>query len=117
MGRRIRDKELSNTHGAGLDISVDTAAIKTRVTLIFLSLSREDVDTRNSTFLVRALREVDTRDLRELRQENPRRKKKKPAKRLPLQEMVSLDSDDSSRGIRSQESYHKKHPKPKVGGG
>uniref|UniRef100_A0A9L0TNU0 von Willebrand factor A domain containing 3B n=1 Tax=Equus caballus TaxID=9796 RepID=A0A9L0TNU0_HORSE len=77
----------------------------------------EDVDTRNSTFLVRALREVDTRDLRELRQENPRRKKKKPAKRLPLQEMVSLDSDDSSRGIRSQESYHKKHPKPKVGGG
>lgn len=73
--------------------------------------------TKNSTFLICPLKEIDTGDLRELRQENPRKKKKKPAKRLPLQEMVSSDSDDSSHGIRSQESNPKKYPKPKVGGG
>ncbi|XP_030884589.1 von Willebrand factor A domain-containing protein 3B [Leptonychotes weddellii] len=77
----------------------------------------EDVKTKNSTFLICPLKEIDTGDLRELRQENPRKKKKKPAKRLPLQEMVSSDSDDSSHGIRSQESNPKKHPQPKVGGG
>ena len=73
--------------------------------------------TKNSTFLICPLEEIDTGNLRELRQESPRKKKKKPAKKLPLQEMVSSDSDDSSHGIRSQESNPKKHPKPKVGGG
>ncbi|XP_014647134.1 PREDICTED: von Willebrand factor A domain-containing protein 3B [Ceratotherium simum simum] len=73
----------------------------------------ENVDKRNSAFLIWPFKEVDTGDLQEQRQENPRRKKKKPARRLPLQEMVSLDSEDSSHGIRSQESYPKKHPKPK----
>ncbi|XP_044234443.2 von Willebrand factor A domain-containing protein 3B isoform X6 [Ursus arctos] len=77
----------------------------------------EDVKTKNSTFLICPLKEIDTGDLRELQQENPRKKKKKPVKRLPLQEMVSSDSDDSSRGIRSQESDPKTHPKPRVGGG
>ncbi|CAD7677341.1 unnamed protein product [Nyctereutes procyonoides] len=76
----------------------------------------EDVNTKNSTFLIWPLKEIDTGDLRELKQENVRKKKKKPAKRLPLQEMMSSDSDDSSPGIRSQESYPKKHPNPKVGG-
>uniref|UniRef100_A0A8I3PCS2 von Willebrand factor A domain containing 3B n=2 Tax=Canis lupus familiaris TaxID=9615 RepID=A0A8I3PCS2_CANLF len=76
----------------------------------------EDVNTKNSTFLIWPLKEIDTGDLRELKQENVRKKKKKPAKRLPLQETMSSDSDDSSPGIRSQESYPKKHPNPKVGG-
>ena len=70
---------------------------------------------RNSTFLTRPTKEAGTTDLRELRQENPRRKKKKPAKRLPLLEVVSSDSDDPSRGNRSQESFPKRHTK--VGGG
>ncbi|XP_060464030.2 von Willebrand factor A domain-containing protein 3B isoform X4 [Panthera onca] len=73
----------------------------------------EDVKTKNSTFLIWPLKETDTGDLQELRPENPRKKKKKPSKRLPLQETVSSESDDSSHGIRSQESYPKKHPKPK----
>uniref|UniRef100_A0A8C0RMS6 von Willebrand factor A domain containing 3B n=2 Tax=Canis lupus familiaris TaxID=9615 RepID=A0A8C0RMS6_CANLF len=73
----------------------------------------EDVNTKNSTFLIWPLKEIDTGDLRELKQENVRKKKKKPAKRLPLQETMSSDSDDSSPGIRSQESYPKKHPNPK----
>ncbi|XP_027476221.2 von Willebrand factor A domain-containing protein 3B isoform X6 [Zalophus californianus] len=64
----------------------------------------EDVTTKNSAFLIRPLKEIDTGDLQELRQENPRKKKKKPAKRLPLQEMVSSDSDDSSHGIRTTHS-------------
>ncbi|XP_077605470.1 von Willebrand factor A domain-containing protein 3B [Crocuta crocuta] len=76
-------------------------------------LKVEDVDTKNSAFLIWPLKEIDTEDLRELRQENPRKKKKKPSKRLPLQETVSSESDDSFRGIRSQESSPKKHPKPK----
>uniref|UniRef100_A0A7N5P7Q3 von Willebrand factor A domain containing 3B n=1 Tax=Ailuropoda melanoleuca TaxID=9646 RepID=A0A7N5P7Q3_AILME len=64
----------------------------------------EDVKTKNSTFLICPLKAIDTGDLRELQQENPRQKKKKPVKRLPLQEMVSSDSDDSSRGIRTTNS-------------
>ncbi|XP_066123884.1 LOW QUALITY PROTEIN: von Willebrand factor A domain-containing protein 3B [Saccopteryx bilineata] len=72
----------------------------------------EDMDMmKNSTCLVCPIKEAGTADLRELRQENPRRKKKKPAKRLPLQEVVTLDSGDPSHGDRSQESSFKRHPK------
>uniref|UniRef100_A0A8D1AG76 VWFA domain-containing protein n=1 Tax=Sus scrofa TaxID=9823 RepID=A0A8D1AG76_PIG len=76
----------------------------------------EDMDTKNSTLLIRPIKEVDTGDLQELKKENPRRKKKKAARRLPLQEMESPDSDDSSHGNMSRESYPERHPKPKVGG-
>lgn len=72
---------------------------------------------KNSSLLTWPVREAGTTDLRELRQENLRRKKKKPAKRLPLQEVVSSDSDDPSHGNRSQESYPWRHPKSKEGGG
>ncbi|XP_029793069.1 von Willebrand factor A domain-containing protein 3B isoform X4 [Suricata suricatta] len=75
-------------------------------------LKVEDVNTENSTFLICPLKEMDTGDLRELKQENSRKKKKKSSKRLPLQETVSSESDDSSHGIRSQEPS-KKHSKPK----
>ncbi|ELK23201.1 von Willebrand factor A domain-containing protein 3B [Myotis davidii] len=77
----------------------------------------EDVGMKNSSLLTWPVREAGTTDLRELRQENLRRKKKKPAKRLPLQEAVSSDSDDPCHGNRSQESYPWRHPEPKVGGG
>uniref|UniRef100_A0A8C3VKE6 DUF4537 domain-containing protein n=1 Tax=Catagonus wagneri TaxID=51154 RepID=A0A8C3VKE6_9CETA len=76
----------------------------------------EDMDAKNSTFLGRQTKEVDTRDLQELKQENPKRKKKKALRRLPLQGMESYDSDKSSQGNRSQESYPKRHPKPKSTG-
>ncbi|XP_036158174.1 von Willebrand factor A domain-containing protein 3B [Myotis myotis] len=72
----------------------------------------EDVGMKNSSLLTWPVREAGTTDLRELR-----RKKKKPAKRLPLHEAVSSDSDDPCHGNRSQESYPWRHPKPKVGGG
>ncbi|XP_065783522.1 von Willebrand factor A domain-containing protein 3B isoform X2 [Muntiacus reevesi] len=77
----------------------------------------EDMDTKNSTLLVWPIKEVNTGDLQATRQENPRRKKKKARKRLPLQEVVSSDSDDASRGNRSRDSHPKRHPKPKLGGG
>ncbi|XP_055395368.1 von Willebrand factor A domain-containing protein 3B isoform X2 [Bubalus kerabau] len=77
----------------------------------------EDMDTKNSSLLVWPIREVNTGDLQATKQENPRRKKKKASKRLPLQEVVSSDSDDSSRGNRSRDSHPKRHPKPKLGGG
>ncbi|XP_066233723.1 LOW QUALITY PROTEIN: von Willebrand factor A domain-containing protein 3B [Saccopteryx leptura] len=74
----------------------------------------EDMDMmKNSTCLVCPIKEAGTVDLQELRQENPRRKKKKPAKRLPLQEVVTLDPGDPSHGDRSQESSFKRHPKLK----
>ncbi|XP_059798750.1 von Willebrand factor A domain-containing protein 3B [Balaenoptera ricei] len=76
----------------------------------------EDMEIKNS-LLIWPIKEVNTGDLQALRQENPRRKKKKATKRLPLQEMVSSDSDDSSHGNRSQESYRKTHPKPRLGEG
>ncbi|KAF6270489.1 von Willebrand factor A domain containing 3B [Rhinolophus ferrumequinum] len=73
-----------------------------------------DVDMKNSTSLIRTIKEADTADLGELREENPRRKKKKPAKSLPLQEVVPSDSDDPSHGNRFQESYPKRYLKPKT---
>ncbi|XP_022454823.1 LOW QUALITY PROTEIN: von Willebrand factor A domain-containing protein 3B [Delphinapterus leucas] len=75
----------------------------------------EDMEIKNSTLLIWPIKEVNTGDLQALRQENPRRKKKKATKRLPLQEMVSSDSDDSSHGNRSRESYPKTHPKLRLG--
>ncbi|XP_077771257.1 von Willebrand factor A domain-containing protein 3B isoform X8 [Canis aureus] len=69
----------------------------------------EDVNTKNSTFLIWPLKEIDTGDLRELKQENVRKKKKKPAKRLPLQETMSSDSDDSSPGIRAAQTSAAQH--------
>ncbi|XP_072624182.1 von Willebrand factor A domain-containing protein 3B isoform X6 [Canis lupus baileyi] len=69
----------------------------------------EDVNTKNSTFLIWPLKEIDTGDLRELKQENVRKKKKKPAKRLPLQETMSSDSDDSSPGIRAAQTSATQH--------
>lgn len=83
--------------------------------MTLISPSRVDVD-KNSALLTWPIKGADTGDLQELRQENPRRKKKKSAKRLPLQEVVSSDSDDPSHDNRSQDSYPKKHPKPRVGG-
>ncbi|XP_043774599.1 von Willebrand factor A domain-containing protein 3B isoform X4 [Cervus elaphus] len=77
----------------------------------------EDMDTKNSALLVWPIKEVNTGDLQATRQENPRRKKKKASKRLPLQEVVSSDSDDASRGNRSRDSHPKRRPKPKLGGG
>lgn len=77
----------------------------------------KDVEDRNSAFVLCPLKDADTGDSKEPKQENPRRKKKKPPKRPPLQEVVSSDSDDSSRGTRSQESHPKTHPEPEVGGG
>uniref|UniRef100_A0A8C2QWR5 DUF4537 domain-containing protein n=1 Tax=Capra hircus TaxID=9925 RepID=A0A8C2QWR5_CAPHI len=77
----------------------------------------EDMDTKNSSLLVWPIKEVNIGDLQATKQENPRRKKKKASKRLPLQEVVSSDSDDSSRGNRSRDSHPKRHPKPKLGGG
>ncbi|XP_036080338.1 von Willebrand factor A domain-containing protein 3B isoform X2 [Rousettus aegyptiacus] len=74
-----------------------------------------DVD-KNSALLTWPIKGADTADLQELRQENPRRKKKKSAKRLPLHEVVSSDSDDPSHDNRSQDSYPKRHPMPRVGG-
>uniref|UniRef100_A0A2K6G3Z6 von Willebrand factor A domain containing 3B n=1 Tax=Propithecus coquereli TaxID=379532 RepID=A0A2K6G3Z6_PROCO len=56
----------------------------------------ENETMKNSTLLPWPLKEVDTGDSGEQRQENPRRKKKRPAKKPPLQEMVSSDSDSSS---------------------
>ncbi|XP_062064865.1 von Willebrand factor A domain-containing protein 3B [Lepus europaeus] len=64
----------------------------------------EDVEASNYSFPLWPLKEVDTGALKEPKQENSRKKKKKPIKRPPLQEMVPSDSDDSSRGTRSQES-------------
>ncbi|XP_058523544.1 von Willebrand factor A domain-containing protein 3B isoform X3 [Ochotona princeps] len=64
----------------------------------------EDLEASNSTFPIWPLTEVDTGSFKEPKQENPKKKKKKPAKRPPLQEMVSSDSDDCSHGTRSQES-------------
>lgn len=107
---------LTHTCYLSFEISVDTVAIKIRVNLTSFSLNREDMDTKNSTLLIRPIKEVDTGDLQELKKENPRRKKKKAARRLPLQEMESPDSDDSSHGNMSRESYPERHPKPKVGG-
>nr|XP_058935628.1 LOW QUALITY PROTEIN: von Willebrand factor A domain-containing protein 3B-like [Kogia breviceps] len=75
----------------------------------------EDMGIKNSTPLIWPIKGVNPGDLQALRQENPRRKKKKATKRLPLQEMVSSDSDDSSRGNRSRESYPQTHPKPRLG--
>lgn len=75
------------------------------------------MEIKNSTLLIWPIKEVNTGDLQALRQENPRRKKKKATKRLPLQEVVSSDSDDSSHGNRSRESYPKTHPKPRLGEG
>ncbi|KAB0361418.1 hypothetical protein FD754_005574 [Muntiacus muntjak] len=64
----------------------------------------EDMDTKNSTLLVWPIKEVNTGDLQATRQENPRRKKKKARKRLPLQEVVSSDSDDASCGNSFRQS-------------
>jgi hypothetical protein len=63
------------------------------------------------------VKEVGTGNLKEPREENPRRKKKKPTKKLPLQEMVSAETRGSSHDNRSQELHPKMEPKLKVGGG
>ncbi|XP_037383798.2 LOW QUALITY PROTEIN: von Willebrand factor A domain-containing protein 3B [Talpa occidentalis] len=76
-----------------------------------------DTDKKDSTFLIWPLKEVDTGDLREQKEENHRRKKKKPAKRIPLQERLSSDSDGPSHDTRSQQSYTKRPTKHKVGRG
>ncbi|XP_055256086.1 von Willebrand factor A domain-containing protein 3B isoform X5 [Moschus berezovskii] len=77
----------------------------------------EDTDTKNSPLLVWPIKDVNTGDLQATKQENPRRKKKKASKRLPLQEVVSSDSDDSSHGNTSRDSHPKRHPRPKLRGG
>ncbi|XP_045443207.1 von Willebrand factor A domain-containing protein 3B [Pipistrellus kuhlii] len=77
----------------------------------------EDVGMKNSSLLTWPVRGAGATGPREPRQENPRRKKKMPGKRLPLQEVVSSDSDDPSHGNRSQESYPWRHPEPQEGGG
>ncbi|KAM7078089.1 von Willebrand factor A domain-containing protein 3B isoform 2-T2 [Molossus nigricans] len=64
----------------------------------------EDVDMKNSTLLTWPIREAGTADLRELRQENPRRKKKKSSKRLPLQERRS-----STWGLGVSQPRHHRH--------
>ncbi|XP_060043484.1 von Willebrand factor A domain-containing protein 3B isoform X2 [Erinaceus europaeus] len=69
-----------------------------------------DMDKKDSTFMIWPLKDADTGDL----QENHRRKKKKSTKRLPLQERMSSDSDGPSLETRSQESYPKKHHRPRV---
>ncbi|XP_027623326.1 von Willebrand factor A domain-containing protein 3B isoform X2 [Tupaia chinensis] len=74
----------------------------------------EDMETNNSTFLLWPLKEVDTGDLKDPKQETLRKKKKKPTKRPPLQEMVSLDLDGSSHGSRSPGFYREIRPKPKT---
>ncbi|KAF6107080.1 von Willebrand factor A domain containing 3B [Phyllostomus discolor] len=73
----------------------------------------ENVDMRNSTFLIKPTKEAGATDLRELRQENPRRKKKKPAKRLPLLEVASSDSDDPFHGNRTTHSSKRPGPSPR----
>ncbi|XP_023573310.1 von Willebrand factor A domain-containing protein 3B isoform X2 [Octodon degus] len=60
----------------------------------------EDKDLKNGTFPLWSMKEVDTVDFKEPKQENPRRKKKKTANRPPLQEMTSSDSDSASHGTR-----------------
>ncbi|XP_042639416.1 von Willebrand factor A domain-containing protein 3B [Orycteropus afer afer] len=67
---------------------------------------------KNSPFIIWAQKEVDTGDLRELKQIH--RRKKKLAKKLDPQERKSPDSDSFS--CDSRESYPKRHPKPKVRG-
>ncbi|XP_006870840.1 PREDICTED: von Willebrand factor A domain-containing protein 3B, partial [Chrysochloris asiatica] len=67
---------------------------------------------KNSASILWPLKEVDTEDFRELKQ-NPRRKKKH-AKKPDPQEKIFSDLDNSS--CDPQESHHKKHPNPKVGG-
>ncbi|KAM6180288.1 von Willebrand factor A domain-containing protein 3B [Erethizon dorsatum] len=77
----------------------------------------EDKEVKNSTFPLWSVKEVDTGDFKEPKQENPRRKKKKATNRPPLQEMASSDSDSTSHGTRSQERHPSIPPKPKEGGG
>ncbi|EPY86276.1 hypothetical protein CB1_000321008 [Camelus ferus] len=113
--KRVDQKEFSPILASSLltrlVIHSPSSSLTTSCTL------REDMDMRNSTLPVWPIQEADTGDSQALKQENSRRKKKKAAKRLPLQEMASSDSDDSSRGNRSRESCPKRHGKPKVGGG
>lgn len=68
-----------------------------------LSLSREGMEVKNSTFPLWSVKQVDSGELKEPKQENPRRKKKKAAHRPPLQEMACSDSDSASHSTRSQE--------------
>ncbi|KAK2509241.1 hypothetical protein MC885_020436, partial [Smutsia gigantea] len=73
----------------------------------------ENVDPKDSTFLIWPLKETDTQGLGESRQENPQKKKKKPARTLPLQEVASSDSDETYHDFKSQDAC----PKSKAGGG
>lgn len=84
-----------------------------RVTPISLSVSREDVETRNSAFLFWPLKEADTQDSGEPRAEKPRGKKR-PAKQPPLQQAAPSDSDGSSHGTSSHGSRPGTHPEPEV---
>ncbi|KAM4867024.1 von Willebrand factor A domain-containing protein 3B isoform 3-T3 [Thomomys bottae] len=76
------------------------------------STEMENEEAKNSTFWTK--KGVDTKDLKDLRLETLR-KKRKPSKRLPVQEIVISDTDNSSHDIRSQESHPKTCPKPRVG--
>ncbi|KAM9211762.1 LOW QUALITY PROTEIN: von Willebrand factor A domain-containing protein 3B [Dugong dugon] len=68
-------------------------------------------EKKNSAFTIWPLKDVDAGDLRELKQNHGR--KKKPAKKVYPQERMSSDSNSSS--CDSQESYPKRHLKPKAG--
>ncbi|XP_063085974.1 von Willebrand factor A domain-containing protein 3B isoform X2 [Cavia porcellus] len=63
----------------------------------------EGMEVKNSTFPLWSVKQVDSGELKEPKQENPRRKKKKAAHRPPLQEMACSDSDSASHSTRSQE--------------
>ncbi|XP_074259929.1 von Willebrand factor A domain-containing protein 3B isoform X1 [Saimiri boliviensis] len=70
----------------------------------------EDMEMRSSAFLHRPLKEADTQDSREPRQEKPRRKKS-PAKQPPLQQAAPSDSGRSSHSTRRPTSTS---PRPGV---
>lgn len=82
--------------------------------LLCLSFSREEVDASNSSNFWTVTEEA-TGNLKQQRQENPRKKRKKRTKRFPLQELMCSDSDGSSRSTRSPESIPGPFPEPRVG--
>ncbi|XP_037592865.1 von Willebrand factor A domain-containing protein 3B isoform X2 [Cebus imitator] len=73
----------------------------------------EDIEMRSSAFLRWPLKEADTQDSREPRQEKPRRKER-PTKQPPLQQAAPSDSGRSSHSTRSPGSCPGTHPKPKT---
>uniref|UniRef100_A0A2K5CXY1 DUF4537 domain-containing protein n=1 Tax=Aotus nancymaae TaxID=37293 RepID=A0A2K5CXY1_AOTNA len=73
----------------------------------------EDMEMRSSAFLHWPLKEADTQDSREPRQEKPRRKKR-PANQPSLQQVAPSDSSRSSHSTRSRGSCPGTYPKPKM---